>query len=309
MNLDKAQTYFYTEDFLKYFCDRFGYSNFSYLNKDHIYSFFAPILAKDKKVESGVLSYLPLPFISGDISDKQMKKEMNNYIEKIYTLGSERIALRQDPLVDYNNQIIKSLLSEGFTPNLFYTTIVDLTLNKEHLWQNVRKSYRSLINSLSKDLDYSLIIVDKDNNVESIEEWINLYVKLVERSGRKTSRDQFAHIEQSIKNNFGYLYLLYKGDELVSGININYSANMSYYSSSGTHPDYENENYFSHYLLFEAIKDLKNRGYKKLEIGPIFYNSVKNFYSHSEKELNICSFKLGMGGSLTPFIVFEKASL
>lgn len=308
MNLSDEKTYFYTEDFLKYFCERFGYSDSSYINKTPYYTFYAPILSKDDNVESGFLSYLPLPSLIGYASDKSIKKEMKIYLEKILNLGSQRIALRQDPLVNYDHQIIKSLLQEDFTPNIFYTSIIDLTLSKDELWQNIRKSYRSLINSLIKDVDYSLVIVDKDNNLKCIYDWINLYLKLVERSGRKTSKEQFINIEQSIKNDSGYLYLLYKDDELVSGVNMNYSNGIANYSASGTHPDYEHKNYFSHYLLWAAINDLKIRNYKKLEMGPIFYDNIENFYPHSEKELSISDFKLGMGGELTPFTIFERKS-
>ena len=299
-------TYFYTENYLNYIAERFIKNNESYTVKNNEYKFFAPILHSDDKVESGELSYLSLPYVSGNISDKTLKKEMATYFEKINSLGSKRIALRQDPLVNYNNQIIKSILQEGFEPNLFYTTIIDLNLSQEILWQNVRKRYKSFINGLEKNTEYKTVIVDSQNNIGCIEDWIDLYMALIKRGGGCQDRNRMKNVGTAITENCGLLYLLYKDKQLISGLNINYANKFSYYTAGGTHPDFEGLDNFSHYLMWYLILDLKNRGLDFLEIGPVFYKNVKNFYNHSEKELTISDFKLGMGGKLTPFFIFEK---
>ncbi len=300
-------TYFYTNNNLEYISERFGLENESYVNETNEYKFYAPILHNNLgKVESANLSYLPIPNVEGEISDKVLKKEMHVYFEKINQLGWKRIALRQDPLIKYNNQIIKSILQEGFVPNVFFTTIVDLTLPQEKLWQNIRKSYKALINGLEKNNTYKLITVDSKNNLFGIDDWIEMYMTLIRRGGGTPTRERFKNIETSLKDNLAKLYLLYQDKKLISGICINYNNNLAYYSASGTHPDFEGKDYYSHLLLWEAIKDLKQKGFSTLEIGPVFYNNVKNFYNPSEKELSISDFKLGMGGTLTPFFIYEK---
>lgn len=300
-------TYFYTNNYLNYIVERFNYENFSYFNETNDYKFIAPILYTNNKVESGTLSYLPLPFISHSATAKQAKNELKNFFEKIYKLASKRIAFRQDPSVVYSNQIIKSMLQEGFVPNIFYTSIVDLCNDENILWHNTRKSFKSLINGLKNNSEYKLIIVDSVTNIEGINDWINMYINLVKRGGGNPTKDKFKNIETSVKENFAYLYLLYNNSqELISGVHITFNNSFAYYSASGTNINYENSDYFSHYLLWNAMLDLKLKGFKKLEIGPIFYDNVKNFYQHSLKELSISDFKIGMGGELVPFTIWEK---
>jgi hypothetical protein len=275
----------------------------SYTNTTNGCTFIAPLLHKGNEIESGELSYLPCPYISSDKYPDFTKKCMKEYLNLVK--NNSRIALRKDPLLKYNNEIISSILRNDFSTNMFYTSIIDLTLDYSELWANLRKRYHSFINKFkNKNSEYTFILVDSLNSDSFINDWIELYSTLLSRS-KKSININLNYIANDLKNNFGKLYLLYKNKKLISGVNINHTKEFAYYSAAGIHPEYEGHDYFSHFLMWEAIVDLKNMGIKKLEIGPLFFNNVHNFYNHSEKELSITQFKLGFGGSITPFIIFE----
>lgn len=300
----KDLSYFYAKNFLEYYGTRFGYVDESYEFEKNGHYFNAPILHNDNHVESGFLSNLPIPYYKGISGSKLFKKLMKEYFEKVEKLGAKRIALREDPSIENDNEIIKSMLSNGFTPHLFYTTLVHLEQSEEELWQNIRKSYRSLINGLDKNEQYKLFVVDK-NNPEKANDWIDLYFRLLSR-GSFREKEKLEAIRKSIDSENGIFYLLYEDSQIVAGAQINYYNRNANYLAGGTNPDYEGSDYYSHYILWEAFKDLKKRGFKTIEIGPMFFESVKNFYTPTEKELAICTFKLGMGGDVTPYIIYEK---
>lgn len=301
-----GKSYFYTRDFLDYTCTRSGYSDNSYIYEDNEHYFNAPITHKDNRVEAGFLSYLPLPFYCGVRKSKYVRKLMKEYLQCINKLGPNRIALRQDPCVEYYDVIIKELLADGFVPNMFYTTIVDLHMNEELLWQRERASARSLINSVKNNPKYRLIVVTSDNVANYLSDWADLYRQLVMRGGVTLSDDVFATVSQSISNNHTYIYLLYNENQLISGAQIDVGDDFAYYSAAGIKPEFESSGSYMHYLLWNAILDLKQKNLSKLEIGPAFFRDMINFYAPSEKELSISHFKLGVGGELTPFIIFIK---
>lgn len=299
-------SYFYAEDFLNYFEKRFDFQNDSYIIENNEHYFYAPILHKDNQVGSGPLSLLPIPYYKGNKGSRKFKKLMEEYLQKIGDLGAKRIAIRQDPSVENDSNIVKILLVNGFKPNIFYTTLVDLTSPEAALWNNLRKSYRSLINNLRDDSEKTLVKVGSDNIDICFGDWVQLYSALLKRGGKVLSENAFDEIKKSIKNNTGFLYLLYSTDELISGIHVNFYNKIAYYSASGINPKYEEKAAYTHYVIYKAIMDLKECGLEKFEIGPIFYKNVENFYNPSDKELTISDFKLGMGGELTPFIIFLK---
>ncbi|MDR0581233.1 MAG: hypothetical protein LBG04_03940 [Holosporaceae bacterium] len=306
--MNNFPTYFFEKDFLNYIHNRFGYENFSYINREHDYTFYAPILIKNGKVEACSLSFLPVPFMHGNPSKNAIKKEMKNYFSKLNEIGAKYISLRQDPLLQYDNRIIKFLLLKGFSPNVFYTTIVNLQLTIEELWKNLRDRYRSLINSLEKDKTLIFVKVNSLNIDQYFIDWKELYSKLLARGSSNSNDLQFVSLYDSIKNGFSNLYLLYKENTLISGIHIVTANNKSYFFAGGTAPEYEGDSCYSHFLFWKIIPDLKKNKVEFLEIGPIFFDNVKNFYNHSEKETTISFFKLGIGGEITHFFVYQLSS-
>jgi hypothetical protein len=299
-------SYFYTESYRKYSCARFGLADCSYSIDDCEHHFDAIILHVDRNVGVGRLSYLPLPFYRGIQNAKRLKSFMRDYIDNVSSFGLNRIAIRQDPLIAYDDGIIRGLLSAQFTPFLFYTTIIDLTQDELVLWRNVRSRYHSLIRAKEKNSDINLSVIDCTHNCDKTTQWLDLYSELIARGGKTLSTDCREAIVDSVNIGNSIIYLLHKGDALLAGAHFDVNGNLAYYSASGIKPELEHTEPFTHFVMWRAILDLKQRGYTKLEIGPIFYDSVRNFYKHSEKEVSISQFKLGLGGKLTPFHIFVK---
>jgi hypothetical protein len=208
--------------------------------------------------------------------------------------------------VEYDDEIIKILLQNDFVASTFWTTIIELNEDEMVLWKRIRECYHSLINLFAKHDSAQIKIVDAIQNIQYFEDWIKLYSILIARGGQSLSPDAVQTLRTGILDGTGVLYLLYQGTELIAGTHVNLFGDSAYYSASGIHPSHEGEYAYTHYVLYQAILDLKRRGLSRFEIGPIFYKQMDNFYTPSEKELSISHFKLGMGGTLTPFVVFRK---
>jgi len=258
------------------------------------------------RVESGQLSYLPLPYYYGIKGSKSVKAFMKDYLKKVNDLGSVRVALRQDPCVSYDDEIIKAVLADGFMPYLFYTSIFDLKTEQKLLWKAIRARYHGMINGMKNDASKEIIVVTGGNVNYYLEDWASLYKKLVARSGKVLHEEVFHKVADSILNGHTILYLLYEKEILLAGLQIDVNCNLAYHTGCGIDPDYEHGEPYMHYITWYSIVDLKQRGLSKVELGPVFFQNMNNFYSPSEKELSISHFKLGMGGDLTPFIIFTK---
>ena len=303
-----AESFFYTESFREYYCSRFGLFDSSYSRETNGACFDAVILHCNGNVGNIQLSYLPLPLYNGNDSSKKLKLYMKEYIGTITSYGDKRIAIRQDPVMSYSDTIIRCMLDAGFSPAMFYTTIVDLTKNESLLWQNIRSSYHSLIHKKEND-DVRLCIIDSENNNDKLIQWFVLYSELIGRGGKVLDSTTQAAIEHSVMQNNTVIYLLHRKDTLLAGAQFDKGSRFAYYTASGIKPEFEHTEPFTHFIMWKAILDLKQRGVEKLEIGPVFFNSVHNFYHHSEKEMSISQFKLGFGGKLTPFNIFIKESI
>ena len=107
--------------------------------------------------------YLNAPIIRKDLHSKKRKKIEKTCFEKIDELAREydasKIMLSLDPLSErYDHNI---LMEYKYLDSSINTTIINLSLDKNNLWSNLRKSFKSLINN-GKD-KFNIFIMDYNN--------------------------------------------------------------------------------------------------------------------------------------------------
>ena len=179
----------------------------------------------------------------------------------------------------------------GYSVNELETLVIDLRLSIENTWQNLRKSYKSLINKTKKT--YYCQTLDKINfDFQLCESYRQLH-KLA--AGRETrSVDSFYSMYNMIRQDEAFLILVRDETGVVRGSYFYNRFNKKvFYSSAATHPDLSSSSGVGHFGMWEAIRYAKGRGDIYFELGyrPVECNLITN-----QKEQNIAFFKSGFGG-------------
>mgnify|MGYP000126009902 FL=1 len=180
----------------------------------------------------------------------------------------------------------KILLSNNSATKNKYILGVDLKKSNSELKNNIRKSYKSLINVASKN--WNVKKLEKRND----QIW-NLYKELhKDVSGKKTRSDKTwdCQLEMIINKSAILYYVNDNSNKMVAGAFFEFTKDETYYSTGA----YKKEGTYkslSHLLLYNAILDLKKKNIKWLLLGEkTFYPNIKD---KNEKELNIEKFKSG----------------
>jgi len=305
--IKNEKSFFYTDEYIDYLSSYIGGNNCSNIIHNGECGLVIPCIETQYNIGSGVLSYVSLPYFEGSCFDKVKKILMNDFFKYIESFKKD-IFLREDPLIKYDNIVIKTMLEYGFDVNVYYTTVIDLTQKKEILWQNLRKSYKSLINNIINNYEvkvYGLIKEDEEDNFYL--NWIELYDEVTSRANKTQSKETWEKSKILFKNNKSFFVSVYFKNQLVAAVEIGYVKESAYYLKSAIKPEFESGISFTHALLWKAIEEAKIIGCKSFEIGPVFFSGLST-YKASKKELNISNFKLGMGGDLVPFHMFKYTS-
>ena len=114
--------------------------------------------------------------------------------------------------------------------------MLDLRISQKLLWENLRKSYKALINSILKNDDYEVVIINKDNkSYEVHEEYRELHRKCAGRVTR--AKETFDKQYELLENDFASLIgLKYKG--IYIGFNYFFHFQKTVVYASGA--EYEN---------------------------------------------------------------------
>jgi len=274
-------------------------------NKEQIVGFMPLFLEKFNNIASltfsgEYLSCLRSPVIFNCLNKKEIHSIFHkaiNYIDEIAIKHKvSKCSIMIDPISECSNFIPYNLLMENdFIDISTNTLIIDLTDKEENLWRDLRKSYKSIINSSL--INHKIKIYDHTNiNEDIFKQYCNIHYLA---SGRKTRDKKTFDIQfDMIKNNEAFLSAIFHKNEAYADsflffMHSNYS---SVYASGATNPDAKIKN--SHSGLWKAIQYLKNKKIKKLELDTQFY-SRQLFETPSQKEINISYFKKGFGGSIT----------
>ena len=114
-----------------------------------------------------------------------------------------------DPLILEYTDKFNTLLEYNFVDTSTTDCLIDLKLEEKDLWKNLRKSYKGLINSILKNDEFEIVIVDKNNaDYELHELYRELHAKCAGRITRvkETFDKQFEMLENDCASLIGLKY-------------------------------------------------------------------------------------------------------
>ena len=189
---------------------------------------------------------------------KNISKVLNNII---VDLNSDVKYISVPFSLDNSNYFKYNLLK-----NESKQTVLEFAVNLEDeiddIWRSLRKSYKSLINKNNK--------IFTVNNFCTNETW-ELCKKLhYECSGKKTRSDQTWEIQrQAIESGRAIVYFIQENNEVIGFAYFIYDKNFASYYVAAFKRDKKSDQSLGHLILWDAIKELKNKGLKKLYLGLI----------------------------------------
>jgi len=186
-----------------------------------------------------------------------------------------------------------TLLEQGFTPNITFVQIIDLTKSEEKLWSELRKGYKSSVTWAKKNM--SIALYDHQAITSDIyESFRNLHIAAAGRETRsvetwKTQMDM-------VHNKEAFVIVGTMGDEVVTAALFLYNKEKCFYGVSASHPNMSNKP-LSHIILWNAIVHSGSLGCDYFEIGEqLFDGQLIDGKAPSNKELSLSFFKKGFGG-------------
>ena len=199
----------------------------------------------------------------------------------------------------------------GFIEGIFYpdwyifkaknSFIIDLNKDVDELYRSVRKSNKPHINKTRRET--KCYVLDSSNFDQSLfDSYIALYIKV---KGKKRSLLAFSQDEKAIKSGLEVIILCEYNKHLVGAIALHTFSNKARYNSSIQDSKINRQVYPNHFLLWQSILYLKEKGFKKFEVGEqIIYEGVNKI---TDKEKNLSHFKSGWGGNIVPWVKVEKS--
>lgn len=228
---------------------------------------------------------------------KKIDKEIFGKVDTICkTLNIDQIKFSLSPFIchEYN-----TLLSHGFIDTSTNTCDMDLKMSEEQLWMNLRKRYKSLINSLIKNQEYRIVYSNETNSLTLHNTYVAFHKEHMIKAGKKAKDDTIYNKQY---------HLLHHG--LASIIAVEYSDRIiycDYFFCDDTNVTYASSAYdldeifqtlpLNHYLIWESILHYKKLNYYTFNFGmPCGFNRINGFEDYLDnKQIDISSFKRGMG--------------
>jgi len=240
------------------------------------------------------------PIISNEISEKQRTK-----VEKIcfkiidnlvQTLEVSKCMIQLDPLQSHYKY--NALNKYGYFDASIQTCVIDLNLEKNKLWSNIRKSYKAIINN---GLDhYDIVVSDRKNPDFEMHE---CYRKLHHKTAGRVTRpiETFQQQFEDLKRDNAMLIGLRDSGKFIAFSYFLHDNKTAYYGSSSDDPDYNSSIIpLEHCIIWSAISYYKKRGFCCLDLG-LQQFSQQIFDQPTEKDISISFFKRGFGGNILPF--------
>ncbi|WP_067178343.1 hypothetical protein [Sulfurospirillum sp. UCH001] len=179
------------------------------------------------------------------------------------------------------------------------TCILDLNNSQEDLWMNLRKRYKSLINSLTKNGEYS-IVCSNESTLNELHKYYVTFHKIHMKNAGKSLKSNLIYTKQlnlAQQNLATIIAVNFQNHPIIINYFFHDTTNVVYASNAyDTHESFKNLP-LNHYLLWHSTLYFKQRGFKKFGFGqPCSLNSINGFMDYAdEKELSISHFKRGMG--------------
>jgi len=183
------------------------------------------------------------------------------------------------------------LMDLGAIAGPHFSQIVDLTLPEENIRRETRKSYKSLINWGTKNLD--LRVWDSGSTSEArMEEFQRLHVEVAGKETR--SAETWAVQHRQVMAREAYVIAGYLSGRLVTAALFLHNEVTCYYGVSASDRKLFDKP-MAHAVIWLGISHAKLLGCRFFEVGEQLYPKQKHPVP-SEKELGISKFKRGFGG-------------
>jgi len=176
--------------------------------------------------------------------------------------------------------------------------ILNLSKKKDLIYQNIRTSYKSLINKTRQNT--SLEILDQNNLDENLFEKYGIFHNLLKKN--KRSSDNLKFNFNLIKEGKETIFLCLFNNEIIGSMVV-LSLNKKAYINSICKIEDDIKVYPIHYLFWSSIEYFLNKKYKYFWIGEKANKNIKNL---SDIEKNLSFFKEGWGGEEAQWTQVEK---
>lgn len=206
-----------------------------------------------------------------------------SYCPKVITDDTSCLQKVSEHIKDYARaKGIKHIMIDGYMPE-FLNYTADLSIaDLSNL--NIRKSYKSLINSAKKMLRYEII---DSSRIEEARFFYNFVAN-------KITRPQIIwdFYKEWIEKGLMSILFSYKNNYLVGIVGITHYADEAYYFMSAVDPDSVSHN-ITHYLQTIVFDYLKQKGIQYYVLGNVDKNNLLNCPTKKEKDIGF--FKSGFG--------------
>ncbi len=237
-------------------------------------------------------------------------------LAKFVTQQIKKIAKKENAVFTrIRPQLLKSVETEGLFAKLGYkkapmhlhaehTSILDLSQSEEEILKNMRRQTRYEV----RKADKLNITVEHFPAQEKIDQFIALQNETARRQGFVTSSETFLKTLATTFENSAQIYVSSintNSEESNANVNDAEVLNMGLILKSGQEADYfeaaSSEMSYSYPgaygLLWQAIKDTKNEGYKRFNFWGISYNNDPH-----NRYAGVTTFKKGFGGESVTYM-------
>jgi peptidoglycan pentaglycine glycine transferase (the first glycine) len=250
------------------------------------------------------------PIMKFDVRSSK-SEVLRNFLNELKKLAKEEKCdfIRIAPILEKNEENERIFKELGFREAPIHihpeiTWELDISKSEDEILKGMRKTTRYLIRQALKNKEIEIL---KSEKIEDLEEFNKIYQETARRhSFVPFSFDYLRNEFLAFKDDKQILIILgkYKG-EVVSGGVFVFWQNIGFYHHGASSQKYPKIP-VSYLMIWEAIKEAKNRGCEKFNfwgIAPIssdFELRTSNFWKHPWAGLTL--FKMGFGGEKKEYV-------
>ena len=244
---------------------------------------------------------LSIPLFHPELSVKQTRALENVVFDEIKARmvknNVNRIFVKADVMsVGFENIEDQMLARFGALDISSQHHIMDLTLNKEKFWQQIRHSSKSIINKGLKTYEFN--VYDKENFSKEIG---NRHAELHHKTAGRITRPlaTFDKMYSWVEKDCGLMFEQLFNNQVVQMIFIALGKGVAVGASAADDPDFNVEVPLTHAMNYFIFQETKRRGLIYYDVGETAFRS--NLHKiYTEEELNINYFKRGFGSKSFP---------
>lgn len=254
------------------------------------------LVEKNSDIFTGTFGggFIPAPLFK----DESVAKSIFFEIDKIAAENKLAKVMFSVDVFNNNNCEYNYLQKFGYLDASILNYVVDLSGSEDDFLRGLRHGHKSDVKKILNNKDFEVFFVDKSSaSYELHEEYRALHRKCSGRVARsKKSFDlQFEKLKLGESVLLG---LKYKGKNIAFSY-FEFKGEHGIYEASADDPDYLGVPLY-HALIFSAMKYLKSKGVRYLDMGQPSSPSAQFGYYLDEKQLGIALFKRGFGGYFKP---------